>query len=71
MIQPMGVKRAIISDIHGNLAALEAVLADIREQRIDQVGRLGDIIAYGPHPRECVDLVTFRRVENSFETTIG
>ncbi|MEX2120578.1 MAG: metallophosphoesterase family protein [Pirellulales bacterium] len=50
----MGVKRAIISDIHGNLAALEAVLADIREQRIDHVGCLGDIIAYGPHPRECI-----------------
>jgi len=49
--------RAIISDIHGNLEALEAVLADIREQGIDVVFCLGDIIGYGPNPRECIDAV--------------
>lgn len=53
----MSVKRALISDIHGNLEALEAVLADIRAQDITQVFCLGDIIGYGPNPRECVDLV--------------
>lgn len=49
--------RAIISDIHGNLEALEAVLADIRAQGISDIYCLGDIIGYGPNPRECIDLV--------------
>jgi predicted phosphodiesterase len=51
------VKRALISDIHSNLEALEAVLADIRQQGIQEVYCLGDIIGYGPNPRECIDLV--------------
>ena len=52
----LGLNRALISDIHGNLEGLQAVLADIREQRITQVYCLGDIIGYGPNPRECIDL---------------
>ena len=51
------MKRAIISDIHGNLEAIEAVLADIRRQDISQIYCLGDIVGYGPNPRECIDLV--------------
>jgi predicted phosphodiesterase len=51
------VKRALISDIHSNLEALEAVLADIRAQGIDEIYCLGDIIGYGPNPRECIDRV--------------
>jgi predicted phosphodiesterase len=54
------VVRAIISDIHGNLEALEAVIADIDEQKIKEVYCLGDIIGYGPNPRECIDLVMDR-----------
>ena len=49
--------RAIISDIHGNLEALEAVIQDIRTQGIKEIYCLGDIIGYGPNPRECIDLV--------------
>lgn len=48
--------KAIISDIHGNLEGLEAVLADIKSQGIDEVFCLGDIVGYGPNPRECIDL---------------
>ena len=48
--------RAIISDIHGNLEALERVLEDIRSQDIDEIYCLGDIVGYGPNPRECIDL---------------
>ncbi|MEM0925863.1 MAG: metallophosphoesterase family protein, partial [Planctomycetota bacterium] len=44
----LNVKRALISDIHGNLEALLAVLADIDEQGVDEVFCLGDIIGYGP-----------------------
>lgn len=46
--------RAIVSDIHGNLEALEAVLRDIESQGITETVCLGDIIGYGPDPRECV-----------------
>lgn len=49
--------RAIISDIHANLEALEAVLSDIRQQNISEIYCLGDIIGYGPNPCECIDLV--------------
>ena len=49
--------RAIFSDIHGNLDALEAVLADIKGQKIDEIYCLGDIVGYGPNPRECIDRV--------------
>ena len=48
--------RAIISDIHGNVEALEAVLADISGRGISEIYCLGDIIGYGPNPRECIDL---------------
>jgi len=51
------VKRALISDIHSNLEAFEAVLADIRAQGITEIYCLGDIIGYGPNPRECIDQV--------------
>jgi predicted phosphodiesterase len=49
--------KAIISDIHGNLEALEAVLADIKAQGISEIYCLGDVVGYGPNPRECIDLV--------------
>ena len=51
------MKRAIISDIHGNIEALRAVLDDIASQGVDKIYCLGDIIGYGPNPRECIDEV--------------
>jgi predicted phosphodiesterase len=51
------VRRALISDIHGNLEALEVVLDDIKAQGISEIYCLGDIIGYGPNPRECIDRV--------------
>ena len=47
--------RAIVSDIHGNLEALQAVLEDITQQGVSTIYCLGDIVGYGPNPRECVD----------------
>jgi diadenosine tetraphosphatase ApaH/serine/threonine PP2A family protein phosphatase len=41
---------AVISDIHGNLEALEAVLADARREGVDQVICLGDVVGYGADP---------------------
>ncbi|MBX3411925.1 MAG: metallophosphoesterase family protein [Pirellulales bacterium] len=51
------MKRALVSDIHGNLEALTAVLEDIRQQGITEIYCLGDIIGYGPNPRECIDRI--------------
>lgn len=51
------MRRALISDIHGNLEALEVVLDDIKSQGITEIFCLGDVIGYGPNPRECIDRV--------------
>lgn len=50
-------RTAIVSDIHGNLAALEAVIEDIDGQSVDRVVCLGDVIGYGPDPCACLDRV--------------
>ncbi len=47
--------KAIISDIHGNLTALDAVLADIKTLEIEEIICLGDVVGYGPRPRECME----------------
>src|ERR1700758_1294825 len=47
---------AILSDIHGNLEALRAVLEDIRRQGAEAIYCLGDVVGYGPEPCACVDL---------------
>lgn len=54
------MKRAIISDIHGNFEALLGVFEHVDEQGISEVYCLGDIIGYGPNPCECLDLVMKR-----------
>ena len=51
------MKRALISDVHSNLEALQAVLVDIRDQGCDEIYCLGDIVGYGPNPSQCIDLV--------------
>lgn len=51
------MRTAVLSDIHGNLAALQSVLADIESQSVDRLICLGDVVGYGPHPRECLDAV--------------
>jgi len=51
---------AVISDIHGNLPALKAVLADIDSKGIERVICLGDVVGYGPNPAECIDLARER-----------
>ena len=46
---------AIISDLHSNFAALEAVLDDVRSRNIERIWCLGDTVGYGPQPCECID----------------
>ena len=48
----MGKKTAVISDLHSNIEAVEAVLKDINDQGITDIVCLGDLIGYGPNPRE-------------------
>ncbi len=49
------MKRAVVSDIHSNLEALNAVLADIESNGVSEIYCLGDIVGYGPNPCECID----------------
>jgi len=48
------VQIAIISDVHANIEALEVVLGDIKKKMIRDIVCLGDVIGYGPNPRECL-----------------
>ena len=48
---------AVISDIHSNIEALTTVLADIEKRGIGTIYCLGDVVGYGPNPKECLDLV--------------
>ncbi len=50
------MRLAILSDIHGNLEAFQAVLADLGTVGADLVGSLGDLVGYGPDPEACVRL---------------
>ena len=54
------MRTAVISDIHANLEALQAVLDQIDTQNVDRIICLGDILGYGPSPVQCVDLVAER-----------
>jgi predicted phosphodiesterase len=51
------LRLAVISDLHGNLAAAERVASDLREQSADRIVCLGDVAAIGPWPRETVAFV--------------
>ena len=57
---PPRMRVAVISDIHGNLHALEAVLEDDDRERPDAVWCLGDLVGYGPRPNECCSAVRER-----------
>jgi diadenosine tetraphosphatase ApaH/serine/threonine PP2A family protein phosphatase len=51
---------AVVSDIHSNLHALEAVLEAIDVDAPDELWCLGDVVGYGPRPNECCDVVAAR-----------
>jgi predicted phosphodiesterase len=49
---------AIIADIHANLAALTAVLLDVKQRGgVEEIWCLGDIVGYGPDPHDCIELL--------------
>jgi len=51
------LRYAVLGDIHANLPALEAVMAEIRELGVERVLCVGDIVGYGANPVECVEMV--------------
>ena len=51
---------AVLSDVHANLHALEAVLAEVDAGGFDELWCLGDLVGYGPRPNECVSLLRER-----------
>ena len=56
------MKLAIISDIHANLHALQAVWADLEAMKPDAVYCLGDLIGYGVHPNETIEFIRGRQI---------
>jgi predicted phosphodiesterase len=56
------VKIALISDVHANLPALEAVLADIDARSVATIYHLGDLVGYAPWPNETVGLIRDRGI---------
>ncbi len=65
---------ALISDIHANLPALEAVLADIDARGVDAVYHLGDLVGYAPWPNEVVALIRARGiagVAGNYDSTVA
>jgi predicted phosphodiesterase len=54
------MKWAILSDVHGNLEALQAVLADLRREGAERIAFLGDAVGYGADPGECLLLLRER-----------
>src|SRR6266571_2538427 len=55
---------ALIADIHGNLPALQAVLADIDEIGCEQIISLGDVAGYYCMLNECIDVLRERKIMN-------
>lgn len=54
------MRYAIVSDIHSNKVALDSVLSDLEDRKYDKLICLGDIIGYGPKPKECLDKIRKR-----------
>ena len=53
---------AFISDIHANMEALNAVLQEIDKHGADMIICLGDVVGYGPNPKECIDIIRSREI---------
>jgi putative phosphoesterase len=51
------MKIAFISDIHGNAIALDAVMADLQQKKVDQIYVLGDLCYRGPEPKRALEVI--------------
>ena len=65
------MKIGLISDIHGNLEALEAVLKYLStEEKVDKIIVLGDIVGYMTNPNECVQLTNYDCIQGNHDCTV-
>jgi len=55
---------ALITDVHSNLEALEAIIKDVNAKNIEYIFSLGDLIGLGPNPSECIDLAMNNNIIN-------
>jgi len=68
------MKYALISDIHANLPALDAVLADIERAGADAIYHIGDLVGYGPWPNETVARLVERAISGvagNYDSTVA
>src|SRR5215217_7349518 len=68
------MKYALLSDIHANLPALQAVLADVHAREIGNVFHLGDLVGYAPWPNETVQTLIDGRIEGvsgNYDSTVA
>lgn len=56
------MKLGLISDVHANIVALEAVMKKLEEYEVDTIICLGDVVGYGPSPNEVIELLRKKRV---------
>ena len=61
------MKFAVISDIHGNIDALQTVLEDINKHDVQNIYCAGDLVGYGPNPNEVIQLIR----EKDIQTVLG
>jgi hypothetical protein len=59
-VDPLATRVAVISDVHANWHALEAVLEEIEREEPDELWCLGDLVGYGPRPNRCCAAVERR-----------
>ncbi|TCO74359.1 metallophosphoesterase family protein [Marinisporobacter balticus] len=68
------MKIAIITDIHSNIFALEAVLKDIEDKGIENIYCLGDLVGYGPFPNEVINRIREKHiptVQGNYDQSVG
>jgi len=56
------VRIGVIGDIHSNFTALKAVLQALDDVGVDTICCVGDVVGYGPHPNQCVELLRQRQI---------
>lgn len=61
------MKYAVLGDIHSNLSALQAVMAAVRHEGVDQILSVGDVVGYGAAPSECIQILR----ENEVVAVLG
>lgn len=65
---------AVLSDIHGNIEALKAVITDLQNRQCDKILCTGDLVGYGPRPNEVIELIkdlNITTVMGNYDEAVG